>query len=1752
MKNQLKRIFSAFLSMAVLLCTFPSSVVTTSAEEPVNYECDAQDITNIQDGVILHCFDWKYTDIIEELPNIAAAGFNAVQTSPAQPGGNHDPNAASGTWWWLYQPLSFSIGKNYLGTKEELTQLCTEAHKYGIEIIVDIVSNHLAGDHTYIQEDLKLSEYWRESKSDSYWNSVSKRYKTTHKDLGMPDIVSENPYVQECVANYIQELKNVGVDGLRWDTLKHIQVPSENCAFFTTVLDEGMYSYGESLGDPGGDTDEQNVALMQEYTGLMSVTDDVYGRNLRNAFNSGTAPTTAGNWAYRGVNANTLVYWGESHDTWSNNDDYGYSNQMSQNVIDRAYAIAASRAGATSLYFSRPSETVKDNILAGVKGSTHFKSAEVAAVNHFHNAFGGQSEYYATSGNIAYTERGKKGVVLVNAPGGSASVSVPAHKMIDGTYTDQVTGSQFTVSGGTISGTIGSTGIAVVYNPDDVDEPYIKSSVIYMRPNDKWVLNKNERFAMYLWNASGEAWADLTDTDGDGTYAGDVPSGKWTGIIFCRMDGSNTENIWANKWNKTVDLFPDENTNRYTLRNGVWDETEENKGTWDAFGHIHSYGEPVWNWADDYSSAVATFACSGCDETFTATDNSAVGGYISTIRTHTASVTGPDGEKYSCTAYEPMVVQIPSGGGIQYQFTDTEKLAKLYQCIVNQETFADGSSIDVSACNILLEDCDSAVYALLDIFPEINFVDATQGFSMGSNGQYLTSLSFANYTMTKEEFDTKLEAFYSKANQYLSLINDDMDNFTKALILHDRLVLDHYYQIETEAEYSSNYTFMLDGWGRCENYSEVYAYLLARAGIKSEIVDGDVYYPPTETTPASTGAHEWVKICLNGEWYYVDITFDDPLVKGSDRPNKVSHKFFFVDDEIIESDTYDNGVKHLDDFNSYYATAYYSHNYDNLHSNENPFFYADDAFRTVYTKADEEYSNFENGVLALYIENDYIDFEYSDILPIKDRWSAGGSSVYLQNYSSLAEYDGKLYINGEHTVYEFDPELSTASEFVTYNEHQLYGIYVKDNVLYGLSADTLENGSPTPEALYTFSSNKYTVRWVNYDGTELKRESVTEGTIPSYSGTTPTRDSTAQYDYTFSGWTPDVTAVTEDVTYEADYTASVRNYTVTWKDYDNSVLETDNAVPYGTTPTYDSGTPSREGYTFKGWNPAVTEVTGNAVYTAEYDEILLSDTEITAYNFAGWDKVYIYYWGGNSTLAWPGVEMTSADGENFKFTYSIPSDMTNIIFNNGKNKPQTANLALTDGTEWNVSLTGTAVNAIPAQTYYLAGDTINNWITDKDWDNNSQYKFEINRNASAGAEEYMLSVELPAGVHIKVTDTNGTMYPGEGTSSYKGISTDACYTIYFRPNANGGSSWHCNYFKVQKSEYTVEFSDGVASQTVTYGDCAEEPEQPSKENYTFAGWYDGETEYDFTSPVTENKTLTAHWQENTVDISFIDVNGREKIVKVPVITKNFEVPKIAELDGRVFSGWKIDDNLYKTPAELKTAVTNILNTDINAQVTVSEIYELEESQQNYCVTVIGGTLSDGSKSKDYAPSSYVTVRADGGSAKQDFLYWTKDSIIVSYEQTYSFLMPSRDIQMNAVYGDSSEVEKKGTAYIESINKKSSNKLAFVAVISVPDDCTIIQAGLAATNDETIGNSISVESSTDVQGKKVFVKAITPPEDILDIKYTWTKGSISDDETWYVRAYVIYTSMEGGVYTEYGEAVTATLEEWDLSAQQVQS
>ena len=188
----------------------------------------------IEDGVILHCFEWKFTDIQAELANIAAAGFNAIQTSPVQPNWTTE-QTSSHVWYDVYRPWGFRVATTALGTKEQLQSLITAAHSYGIKVIVDVVANHTVSFND--TEWSKLDSYWKNislyHERGGVW-SYSDREAVTQGDISMHDIKTELSANQTEIKKLITELKGMGVDGIRWDAAKHIGLPSEGAYSMNT------------------------------------------------------------------------------------------------------------------------------------------------------------------------------------------------------------------------------------------------------------------------------------------------------------------------------------------------------------------------------------------------------------------------------------------------------------------------------------------------------------------------------------------------------------------------------------------------------------------------------------------------------------------------------------------------------------------------------------------------------------------------------------------------------------------------------------------------------------------------------------------------------------------------------------------------------------------------------------------------------------------------------------------------------------------------------------------------------------------------------------------------------------------------------------------------------------------------------------------------------------------------------------------------------------------------------------------------------------------------------------------------------------------------------------------------------------------------------------------------------------------------------------------------------------------------------
>ena len=99
---------------------------------------------------------------------------------------------------------------------------------------------------------------------------------------------------------------------------------------------------------------------------------------------------------------------------------------------------------------------------------------------------------------------------------------------------------------------------------------------LFLQPHGTWKQN-NERYAAYFFG-NGEKWVSMSDSDGNGTYEVDVPSG-YTKVIFCRMNGSASANNWDNKWDQTDDLvIPTDGSDCYSIKDWKWYSSFE-KGT---------------------------------------------------------------------------------------------------------------------------------------------------------------------------------------------------------------------------------------------------------------------------------------------------------------------------------------------------------------------------------------------------------------------------------------------------------------------------------------------------------------------------------------------------------------------------------------------------------------------------------------------------------------------------------------------------------------------------------------------------------------------------------------------------------------------------------------------------------------------------------------------------------------------------------------------------------------------------------------------------------------------------------------------------------------------------------------------------------------------------------------------------------------------------------------------------------------------
>lgn len=450
-----------------------------------------QNLAETSDNVILHAWSWSFNTIADNMADIANAGYTFVQTSPAntcyvgENGGmalfSQEGDSVSGKWYYYYQPIDWKIGNHLLGNRDEFKAMCDSAAKYGVKIIVDVLPNHTAIDHTAVTASLDSAVGEHENlfhengfKNITQWND---RFEcTTGMMGGLPDVNTENPDFQYYYMQYVNDLIACGARGFRYDTAKHIGLPSDptdaksaknnfwdiatgrdSIRDITLLMPDSLFIYGEVLQD-------KNVKE-EEYAEYIDQTASAYGHVLRNALNAHNYfADSLSHWHHK-VSPLKLVTWVESHDTYCNAHE---SAGMSDELIRMGWVFLTARQQGTPLFFSRPDGSTRENYWGnnriGARGNDEFKHPEVIAANHFRKAMSGQAELVSPSedGAAIAISRGNKGVAIINFTDQPQNINLKT-TLPDGTYTDHVHNASFSINNGIVSGTIAPLTSYVIY-----------------------------------------------------------------------------------------------------------------------------------------------------------------------------------------------------------------------------------------------------------------------------------------------------------------------------------------------------------------------------------------------------------------------------------------------------------------------------------------------------------------------------------------------------------------------------------------------------------------------------------------------------------------------------------------------------------------------------------------------------------------------------------------------------------------------------------------------------------------------------------------------------------------------------------------------------------------------------------------------------------------------------------------------------------------------------------------------------------------------------------------------------------------------------------------------------------------------------------------------------------------------------------------------------------------------------------------
>jgi uncharacterized repeat protein (TIGR02543 family) len=184
----------------------------------------------------------------------------------------------------------------------------------------------------------------------------------------------------------------------------------------------------------------------------------------------------------------------------------------------------------------------------------------------------------------------------------------------------------------------------------------------------------------------------------------------------------------------------------------------------------------------------------------------------------------------------------------------------------------------------------------------------------------------------------------------------------------------------------------------------------------------------------------------------------------------------------------------------------------------------------------------------------------------------------------------------------------------------------------------------------------------------------------------------------------------------------------------------------------------------------------------------------------------------------------------------------------------------------------------------------------------------------------------------------------------------------------------------QTTKYTVTFNSNggtsVAAQIVEAGKTAKTPTAPTRSGYTFAGWYNGATAYNFNTPVNSNLTLTAKWTANAVKVTKVSITGNsKKIAAGKKITLKANVAPANASKKKVT--WKSSNTKYATVSQSGVVTTKKAGAGKTVTITATA-QDGSNKKATYKITIMNKAVKKvklTAKTKTVKAGKKLTVKA---------------------------------------------------------------------------------------------------------------------------------------------------------------------------------